>query len=363
MNGKPARKGTVRLGTQSWPATATGAAEFRRTQAKREAWLRDVAEVWVRWCQGVEPGMAVQTSGTTGDPKSVQHSRSAVLASVKDTIEHWRLEPGTRAVLALPTSFVAGQAMVVRAIEGAWDLELVAPSSRPSWREHADFVALTPHQAQGWLEHGAGSVRTLLLGGGPVSAPLLENLLGSGRVDGIWESYGLSEALTHVATRELASTRDLAAPFHPLPSVTIGTDDSGCAIIDAPSRELHHLVTRDCIEELPKGGFLWLGRADDVINTGGVLVHPSEVERALESFMPAWVSDWAAFGRPDETLGEAVVLRLAGTPPDDADPVALLDGWRESLKSLLGSAKTPRTLEWGDLPRTERGKLNRRLLQ
>jgi acyl-coenzyme A synthetase/AMP-(fatty) acid ligase len=93
------------------------------------------------------------------------------------------------------------------------------------------------------------------------------------------------------------------------------------------------------------------------------LVHPGEVERALESFMPAWVSDWAAFGRPDETLGEAVVLRVAGTPPDDIDPEALLDDWRESLKSILGSAKTPRTLEWGDLPRTERGKLNRRLLQ
>ncbi|MGB1636625.1 MAG: AMP-binding protein [Flavobacteriales bacterium] len=363
MNEKPARKGTVRLGTQSWPATAIGAAEFRRTQAKREAWLSDVADVWMGWCEGTEPGMAVQTSGTTGSPKTVEHSRSAVLASVQDTIKHWHLEPGTHAVLALPTSFVAGQAMVVRAIEGAWDLELVAPSSRPCWQGCTDFVALTPHQAQGWIEHGAGSVRTLLLGGGPVSAPLLENLLRSGRVDEVWESYGLSEALTHVATRKLASTLDLAAPFHPLPSVTIGTDETGCAVIDAPSRELHQFVTRDCIEELPEGGFLWLGRADDVINTGGVLVHPSEVERALESFMPAWVSDWAAFGRPDEILGEAVVLRLAGTPPNDTDPVALLEDWRESLKSLLGPAKTPRSLEWGELPRTERGKLNRRLLQ
>ena len=226
-----------------------------------------------------------------------------------------------------------------------------------------DFVALTPHQAQGWLEHGTGTTGTLLLGGGPVSAPLLEGLLGSERVDEVWESYGLSEALTHVATRRLASTDDLKAPFHPLPSVTLGVDESGCAVIDAPSRDVHHLQTRDCIEELPEGGFLWLGRADDVINTGGVLVHPSEVERALETFMPSWVSDWAAFGRADETLGEAVVLRLTGTPPPDTDAEALLDAWREDLKPLLGPAKTPRVLEWGDLPRTERGKLNRLLLQ
>ncbi len=363
MNMKTARKGTITLGTQSWPATALGAAEFRRTQAKREAWLSDVSEVWLKWCKGEEPGMVVQTSGSTGSPRSIQHSRRAVLASVQDTLQHWNLEPGTRAVLALPTSFVAGQAMVVRAVEGGWDLELVAPSSRPSWRGQADFVALTPHQARGWVEHGTGSVRTLLLGGGPVAAPLLESLLDSGRVDEVWESYGLSEALTHVATRKLASTLDLSAPFHPLPSVIISSDESGCAVIDAPSRELHQLITRDCIEEHHEGGFLWLGRADDVINTGGVLVHPGEVERALESFMPAWVSDWAAFGRPDETLGEAVVLRLTGTPPTGTDPDALLDAWREALKPLLGPAKTPRVLEWGDLPRTERGKLNRRLLQ
>jgi O-succinylbenzoic acid--CoA ligase len=363
MNNHARPKGTVRMGTQTWPATALGAAEFRRTQAKREAWLSEVAEVWVRWCKGDEPGMVVQTSGTTGTPKTVEHRRTAVIASVQDTLKHWNLEPGTRAVLALPTSFVAGQAMVVRAVEGAWDLELVAPTSRPAWQGRVDFVALTPHQAQGWLEHGTGTTRTLLLGGGPVSAPLLEGLHGSGRVDEVWESYGLSEALTHVATRRLASTDDLKAPFHPLPSVTLGTDESGCAVIDAPSRDVHHLQTRDCIEELPEGGFVWLGRADDVINTGGVLVHPSEVERALETFMPAWVSDWAAFGRADETLGEAVVLRLAGTPPAGTDPDALLDVWREALKPLLGPAKTPRVLEWGDLPRTERGKLNRRLLQ
>ena len=126
-------KGTVRLGTQSWPATAIGAAEFRRTQAKKEKWLHNVAQTWLSWCKGNEPGMMVQTSGSTGAPKTIEHSRAAVLASVQDTLEHWDLHPGTKAVLALPTSFVAGQAMLIRAIEGAWDLELVEPTSSPSW--------------------------------------------------------------------------------------------------------------------------------------------------------------------------------------------------------------------------------------
>ena len=361
MTPPKAARGTIRWGQQTWPATAIGAAEFRRTQAKRAAWLADVAEVWLRWCQGQEPGMVVHTSGTTGAPKRVEHSRAAVLASVEDTLSHWNLSAGTRALLALPTSFVAGQAMLVRGVVGAWDLELIEPSSAPSWHGVKDFVALTSHQAQGWIATGSVTTSKLLIGGGPVSKTLLKALLDSGRVDEVWESYGLSETLTHVATRKLGTVEDLQSPFHPLPSVTIGSSEDGCAIIHAPSRNVA-LETRDCIEELPGGGFLWLGRADDVINSGGVLVHPGEVERAFETFMPAWVSDWAAFGRADDTLGQAVVLRMAGTVPEDVDAEGVLDEWREKLKAVLGSAKTPRTLEWGELPRTERGKLQRRLL-
>ena len=112
---------------------------------------------------------------------------------------------------------------------------------------------------------------------------------------------------------------------------------------------------------MPEGGFLLLGRADDVINSGGVLVHPGEVERAFETFMPAWVSDWAAFGRADDTLGEAVVLRLAGTVPEDVDAEEILNEWREKLKAVLGSARDATHPGMGS-SRTERGKLQRRLL-
>jgi O-succinylbenzoic acid--CoA ligase len=356
-------KGTMRLATQTWPATAIGAAEFRRTQAKKGNWLHDVAQTWLSWCKGNEPGMVVQTSGSTGAPKTIEHSRAAVLASVRDTLEHWDLRAGTKAVLALPTSFVAGQAMLIRAIEGAWDLELVEPTSSPSWNAPKDFVALTPHQAQGWLQQGRGKTQTLLLGGGPISASLVESLLASGRVDALWESYGLSESITHVATRQIQSIIDLITPFTPLTSANIKVDERGCAVLEVPSREVHALVTNDCIEMQPDGRFVWLGRADDVVNSGGVLVHPSLIARAFESIMPNWVSDWAAFGRKDQTLGEAMVLRIEGTPPAEVDKEAILNEWRSQLKSTVGPAKAPRVLEWGTIPRTKRGKLNRRALK
>lgn len=356
-------KGVVRLGTQAWPATTIGAAEFRRTQAKKGEWLQHLSQAWLSWCQRKEPGMVVQTSGSTGEPKTIKHSRSAVLASVRDTLKHWELHAGTKAVLALPTSFVAGQAMLIRALEGAWDLELVEPSSSPSWNEPKDFVALTPHQAHGWLQNGCGKTKTLLLGGGPISASLVAEALRSGRVEELWESYGMSESITHVASRKIQSVRDLQNPFTPFSTATIGINQHGCAVIDAPSREVHALETNDCIEMHPEGGFVWLGRADDVVNSGGVLVHPRSVERAFEAFMPNWVSDCAAFGRKDSTLGEAMVLRIDGMPPSDVDKESILNEWRAQLKARVGSARAPRTLEWGPIPRTERGKLHRQALK
>ena len=354
--------GTVSLGTHSWPGTAMGAREFLRTHGRRSDWASSLAEIWLRWCEKAEPGMRVQTSGTTGSARSIVHSRNAVLSSVRDTLQHWWLPPGSRAVLTLPTTFVAGQAMVIRALEGKWNLQVQEPSSRPSWEGKVDFVALTPHQASGWVQEGQGEVRILLLGGGPVSGKLITQLVDSNRVDEIWESFGLSETITHVATRRLMSPQDVQAPFLPLPGSSVEMDDAGCAVIDSPGRDVSHLLTNDCIQKHPSGGFLWLGRADDVVNTGGVLVHPNEVERAFESFMPSWISDCVAYGQSDEVLGEALVLRLHGNLPEHLDLSLLLQTWREKLKDLLGSAKAPRRLEWGAIPRTERGKIKRRSL-
>ena len=354
--------GIIRWGQQTWPATAMGAAEFRRTQRNLEPWLDDAISIWERWCSRQEPGIEVTTSGTTGSSRVIRHSRTHTLASIQDTLNHWWLPTGSKACLALPTSFVAGQAMLLRAIEGSWDLTILKPTSTPEWAGHMDTVSLTPHQARGWIDHGSGDCRVLLLGGGPVSAKLVGDILASNRVDELWESYGMSETITHVATRRLMGPDDLRAPFHPLPSVTIGVDDTGCAVIHAPTRGVEQLITNDCIEELPQGGFIWLGRIDDVINSGGVLVHPADVERAFESMMPSWISDWVAHSREDDSLGEAVILKVHGNPPFGTDIHDECIKWKDQLKQLLGPIKAPRVIEWGVIPRSERGKILRRLL-
>ena len=364
MRRKPPRlltpRGSIRLGGQRWPASAIGATEFNRTQARRAPWLKEVADVWQRWQQGDEPGMMVTTSGTTGAPRLVEHSRKAVLSSVNDTLSHFELGEGTQAVLALPASFVAGQAMLIRALVGGWDLTLTPPSSEPTWQGQFDFVALTPHQAQGWIDRGQGSAGILLLGGGPVALPLLRALLANPRVGEIWEGYGSSETLTHVALRHLREEADLNAPFLSLPSVSMKLNEAGCMVVHDPSREVHAHATQDCFEAHPAGGWLWLGRNDDVINTGGVLVHPSTIEQAFGAICEPWVTDWVAYGRPDDTLGQALVLRVQGALPQSVHAADVASSWRSQLKDLVGPAKAPRHVEWGKIPRNKHGKALRR---
>ena len=105
--------GRIEWNRQSWPATSMGAKEFERTQGRRSGWLGDVAEVWRRWCAEEEPGLAVTTSGTTGTPKRIQHSRKATACSVAQTAEALGLDEGChgcwrcqrRLWLAKPWSF------------------------------------------------------------------------------------------------------------------------------------------------------------------------------------------------------------------------------------------------------------------
>ena len=78
--------------------------------------------------------------------------------------------------------------------------------------------------------------------------------------------------------------------------------------------------------------------------------------------MPSWISDWVAHSREDDSLGEAVILKVHGNPPFGTDIHDECIKWKDQLKQLLGPIKAPRVIEWGVIPRSERGKILRRLL-
>jgi acetyl-CoA synthetase len=109
-------------------------------------------------------------------------------------------------------------------------------------------------------------------------------------------------------------------------------------------------------------GYFWfVGRADDVIKSGGHLIGPFEVESALMAH-PA-VAEAGVIGKPEPTMGEIVkafVTLHAGYEPGDALRRELLGFARKKL----GAAVAPKEIEFKTaLPHTRSGKIMRRLLK
>ncbi len=102
-----------------------------------------------------------------------------------------------------------------------------------------------------------------------------------------------------------------------------------------------------------------LGRADDVIVTGGVNVSPQAVEAALAAH-PA-VREAAVVGAPDPEWGQAVVAYVVLAPSDE--PLTLADA-RAWVAARLGRAAAPREVRVvADLPRLTLGKVDRAALR
>lgn len=113
---------------------------------------------------------------------------------------------------------------------------------------------------------------------------------------------------------------------------------------------------------LDEDGFLFLcDRAKDMIISGGVNIYPAEVEGVLATH-PA-VADVAVIGVPDPEWGEqvkAVVELVEHVPPSDALAHELIEFCQERLARF----KCPRSVDFREaLPRTDQGKLYKRLLR
>jgi acetyl-CoA synthetase len=111
----------------------------------------------------------------------------------------------------------------------------------------------------------------------------------------------------------------------------------------------------------PDGYFWFVGRDDDVINTGGHLVGPFEIESALLEH-PA-VAESAAVGKPDQVNMEVVKAFVAlkpGYSPNDDLELDIMNFVRKRLSPLA----MPQEIEFvASLPKTRSGKILRRMLR
>lgn len=248
----------------------------------------------------------MQTSGSTGTPKIIKVDKQAMVNSALATGEFFGLQSGNRALQCLPVKYVAGKMMLIRSIILGLDLDYVAPTSHPMQGLDGkyDFAAMVPMQAQNSLKE-LRNVKKLIVGGARVSATL-ENELMKLPTE-VYETYGMTETITHIAAKRVGE-----GVFTVLPHVTISYDNRNCLVIHAPKIIAEDtIVTNDLVELVNENQFKFLGRIDNVINSGGVKIMPEQVEQKLDGKLDR---RFFIASKEDKELGEKVVLVVEGEP-------------------------------------------------
>jgi len=254
----------------------------------------------------------METSGSTGAPKSILISKQAMVDSALATGDFFDLQPGNKALQCLPVKYVAGKMMLVRAMILGLDLAFVAPSSHPLDHNEIDFdfVAMVPLQAQNSISQ-LKKVKKLIIGGAAVNKTLEKQLLKLPTK--VYETYGMTETITHIAARKLGEKA-----FTVLPYVSVSFDDRNCLVIHAPRISPEVIITNDIVELVDENQFIFLGRMDNVINSGGIKLIPEQIEQKLSGKIS---QRFFIASKPDDELGEKVVLVIEGEKRELVDSI------------------------------------------
>jgi o-succinylbenzoate---CoA ligase len=319
----------------------------------------------------VEPGprldpdavhMVVFTSGTGGVPKPVELTLRNHLASALGSAWALGVDPDDRWLCPLPLFHVGGLAILLRsALYGTTAIlepRFDAPRVRVSIeRGEATLVSLVATMLARLREAGlvrAPALRAALLGGGPVSAGLLD--WAASLALPVRPSYGMTETASQVATATAGERAGV-----PLPGVELRIAADGEILVRGPvvapaARAADGWLHTGDAGSLDAAGRLRVeGRLKELIVSGGEKVAPAEVEAALLAH-PA-VADAGVVGLPDADWGEAVAAFVVLS--DDVPDAALL----AHCRARLARHKVPKRIERvAALPRTPTGKLLRERL-
>lgn len=299
------------------------------------------------------PYVMGHTSGSTGTPKPVQLLKSDMQASARLTNSYLGIDHDATLLLCLSPTYIAGKMMIVRALEVRAHLIVVEPSSTPLDAVSAPvtLAAMVPMQVAATLRRADGAerlsiVNQLLVGGAPVGDVLERQLLQL--PTHIYATYGMTETVSHVALRRLGEIHYTA-----IGDVTFSTDERSCLVIVAPQLSGYRFVTNDVVQLIDNKHFVWKGRYDHVIMSGGLKFCAEEIERKISSVI---ATRYYITSAPDEVLGERVVLVIEG----DAYREEELSALRENLARHLNRYEMPREIRFLPcFPTTYSGKVKR----
>lgn len=317
-----------------------------------EATLTPEAENFIREWNGPHPYVIARTSGSTGTPKEIRLLKSDMRASARATIEFFGLDSSSRLHLPLSPDYIAGKMQIVRALEAGAVLSVEPPSNRPlgasvmKGNGRISLLPVVPSQVPGLLESGmAARIDNLIIGGAPLSETDEQRIIDSGIR--AFATYGMTETCSHVALRQLGSEY-----FTALPGFSFATDSRGCLAIASSTLSFGKLITNDIVDLISPTSFRWIGRFDNVINSGGLKISPEEIEKKIAPLIPAGATFYLT-SRRSKRWGEELVMVT-----DMPGPYSEL---KDRIENATGHLRAPKTVIFDpDIQRTDSKKIIRK---
>lgn len=278
---------------------------------------------------------SLTTSGSTGTPKKIILDKSAMINSAKMTGNYFDFKPNQSALLCLPIDKISGMMMLVRAI--FWKLRLYTLPPKLhlplDTLPAVDFAPLLPLQAITNFEN-LSKINTILLGGTALPYDLQKKVQKIS--SNVFLSYGMTETLSHIAIRRV-NGKNPTTFYEVLNGITISTNTSDSLQISAPHLNIDTLQTNDIVEIISPQRFLFLGRKDNIINSGGLKIITEQVEKQIQKILetPHYI-----VGTPHPTLGEQVTLCIEGEKWEKERLYKL----EENLKNIQPKQAIPKSI-------------------
>ncbi|MFV0521679.1 MAG: AMP-binding protein [Mangrovibacterium sp.] len=296
----------------------------------------------------------VRTSGSTGKPKLIRLEKSFVAASAQRTLSFFQLKTDDKILHCLPSNFIAGKLMLVRALMGELNIHIVDPSSSFDFLAHEiyAFTAMVSNQLHKLLNSNKKHIpiKQILVGGSAIPYQLEEELAHINSI--CYSSYAMTETATHIALRRLNHCSPKDKYYHCLDGIEVCTDEQDCLLIKMPGIASTGIATNDIARLIDNKTFQIVGRIDNCIICGGKKFFAEEIERKITH---AINQDFIISSQKNDSLGEELILIIESTYS-----VQLECEIKAICKRLLSKHEQPRAFLFvNQLARTENGKIKR----
>ncbi len=310
-----------------------------------QVWEADVWKFVGEWLND-ETHITVHTSGSTGTPKAIQLPKDKVRNSALMTANYLGLGEGSNALLSLSANYIAGKMMIVRAIENRWHLWATEPSNQPLKDVPdtltIDLVAWVPSQLQAMLDLNDAplnqrihAICNIILGGSPVLPALASTLKDF--PNRVFETFGMTETISHIAMKRLSGANATDVFETTDENIILGQDDRDCLVIIAHHLADQPVVTNDIVEFIDERHFRWLGRVDNVVNSGGIKLFPEALEQKVQHLLS---QRFFMAGVPDVQLGQKLIMVIEGPALNHPQ----LEQLRNHLQTILTRYELPRNI-------------------